>query len=325
MIASDASFSYSNGHTNKEERFVLKLTKKKVEDDELGIFGAEKYFKGVIDEELLRTSKGAHYHSNQPQEKHQETCPTPKPKTPSSINSESSWNSRRGLLISNNGNDHRKKNSVKSLLTTLGCNCNDKASVEINDKKVHVKEPVKQPIKEPVKQPAKGGDMDQKTKPSSNKRTDEDVLGKKFEVNEMNFTFPVLNSTMADAKHSKLPDVNQQGKKSFSFERKLNMLNWDGMTSRAEIMDLSRIGGQDDTGSDASSDLFELESLSTNENNSFLARQAMENNVYAPSEASVDWSVVTASVADFSTSEDLMVSQTVKGPGFFQGVKVIKQ
>ncbi|XP_071690848.1 protein PHYTOCHROME KINASE SUBSTRATE 2-like [Rutidosis leptorrhynchoides] len=300
MITSNASFSYSNEHTS-EERFALKLTKKNVEDDEIGIFGAEKYFKGVIDEELIRTSKVVHNRSNQPQE----PCPPPKPKTPSSVRSESSWNSRRGLLISNNNNDRGKKTSVKSLLTSLGFNCNDKASVEINDKKVHVKEPMKQPVK--------GGDLVQTTKALSSKRVDEDVQAKKFEVDEMNFTFPVLNSSMME--------VEQDRKKSFSLERKLNMLKWDGVTPKAENIDLSRNGGQNDTGSDASSDLFEIESFSTNENNMFLAHQAMENNGYAPSEVSVDWSVATASVADFSTADDLMTSRTVKGVGMLLGCK----
>ncbi|KAI3516430.1 hypothetical protein L1887_15345 [Cichorium endivia] len=329
-----------------QERFILKLShpqinaKKKVEDDELGIFGAEKYFTGAIDEDLRRTSdnKIPHCLPNRPQEKHEKPCPAPKPKTPyatPSVRSESSWNSRRGLLVSN-GNDRRKRNGVKSLLASLGCNCTDKASVKITDNKVHVKGA--------VKEPSKAADLAQKPKSLSSRWADEDVYGKKFEFDALNikredcFTFPVLHSSMPDGKHSELPEVEERyssavfgspAKKSFSLERKLTMLNWDGVTPRAEIIDISRNGGHNDTGSDASSDLFEIESFSTNENNLFLARQALENNEarpsnvtgYAPSEASVDWSIVTASAADFSTVDDSRVTRTVKPKGDTERVK----
>ncbi|CAI9297108.1 unnamed protein product [Lactuca saligna] len=335
----DASFSsYAT-----QERFIIKLshpqinTKKKVQDDELGIFGAEKYFTGAIDEELNKT---AHYRgSNRPQEKHEEPCPKPKLTTPPSgtpsVRSESSWNSRRGLLASN-GNEHKKKTGVKSLFASLGCNCNDNASVKVTNNKVRVNEAVKPPVKT--------GDLGHKTKSLSNRWADDDVPMKKFEFDELNlkrddcFTFPVLNSSMADGKHSEPPELElhyssevfgSPGKKSFSLERKLTMLNWDGVTPRADIIDISRNGGHNDTGSDASSDLFEIESFSTNENNSFLSRQALENsegrpsnvNGYAPSEASVDWSVVTACAADFSTADDFAVARTVKAKGDTERVK----
>lgn len=318
MIASEkiaTSFSYLNAHTT-QDTFMLKLAhpqtsmKKKLEDDELGIFGAEKYFKGVIDEELLRTP-GAHYRLNQPQEKHEEPSPLPKTNRAPSVRSESSYNSRKGLLVSNgNGNDHRKKKSVKSLLASLGCSCNDKDSVKITHKKV----------------PTKDGDLVQNRNSLSSRWIDGDVNIKKDDC----FTFPVLNTEL-------VPEIKQEGGKGklFSLERKLTMLNWDGVTPRAEVLDVSRNGGQNDTGSDASSDLFELESFSTHENNSFLEKQALDSNDgrlsnvngYAPSEASVDWSVVTASAADFSNPEDLRVSRTAKvgsGSGILSGCKSLK-
>ncbi|KAI3816687.1 hypothetical protein L1987_16390 [Smallanthus sonchifolius] len=318
MIASKVSFSYTNEHVT-EERFMQKIMKNKVEDDELGIFGAEKYFKGVIDEERLRTSNnGVRCGSNRPQEKHEEPepepCPMPKPKTLSSVHSESSWDSRRGLLVGKgpNGNNRSKKTSVKSLLASLGCNCSDKGSVKITE----------------AKQPVKGGDSGQKPKSLSSKRADEDVTIKREDC----FTFPVLNPSMANVKYPGLPktireqelEQEQEGVKFVSLEKKLTMLNWDGSTPRPEILDISRNGGQDDTGSDGSSDLFEIESFSTNENNLFLAGQAIENNIYAPSEASVDWSVATASVADFSTPENLTVSKNVKGSGILSGCTSLK-
>ncbi|KAI3733627.1 hypothetical protein L6452_13075 [Arctium lappa] len=364
----DASFSYLNNH----QHFTIKLAqsprKTNLQDDEIGIFGAEKYFKGAIDDDLRTTSNNhnhpSHYPSKTPQQKDQPPCPSPKQKTHSttpSVRSESSWNSRKGLLATNaTANDHRKKNTVKSLLASLGCNCNDKDSVDVTENKVYAKEPAKQLVKAAD---AADADLPQKTKSLSSRWAEEDVHGK----NEINikredcFTFPVLNSSMPEGNHPQLTQVEREknittrenssevfgspvlekGKKSFSLERKLNMLNWDGVTPRAEVMDISRNGGHNDAASDASSDLFEIESFSTNENNLFLAKQSLENNDgrpsnangYAPSEASVDWSVVTASVADFSTIEDSTVIQRVKagaetervkGSGILSGCKNLK-
>ncbi|KAI3696404.1 hypothetical protein L1987_79418 [Smallanthus sonchifolius] len=315
MIVSKASFFYTNEH-NTGERLTLKIMKNKVEDDELGIFGAEKYFKGVIDEERLRTSSNnVRCGSNRQQEKHEEPepCQMPKPKTPSSVRSESSWDSRRGLLVGKwpNGNNRSKKTSVKSLLASLGCNCSDKGSVKITE----------------AKQPVKGGDSGQKPKSLSSKWDDENVTIQREDC----FTFPVLNPPVANVKHPGLPkaireqelECEQEGEKFTSLEKKLTMLNWGRSTPRPEILDISRNGRNDDTGSDGSSDLFEIESFSTNENNLFLAGQAIENK-YAPSEASVDWSVATASMADFSTPEDLMVSKNVKGSGILSGCTSVK-
>ncbi|KAJ9554363.1 hypothetical protein OSB04_018408 [Centaurea solstitialis] len=338
----DASFSYMNS----QQHFTIKLPQSPRnthrQDDEIGIFGAEKYF---TDDDLLVNNKPAHYPSNTPQQKHPPPCPSPRPKTHSttpSVRSESSWNSRKGLLATTNGtaNDHRKKTTVKSLLSSLGCNCNDKDSVNVTENKVHVKEPVKQPVKPAVELP-------QKTKSLSSRWADEDFRGKTEIKREDCFTFPVLNSSMPTqlprAEQEKVnttrensnslevfgSPVLEKGKKSFSLERKLTMLNWDGVTPRAEVMDASRNGGQNDAASDASSDLFEIESFSTNENSSFLAKQTLESNDprmsnangYAPSEVSVDWSVVTASVADFSTIEDPRVVQRVKAGADTERVK----
>lgn len=325
----DASFS----SYLKENTMVVKFThppqintKKKVEDGEIGIFGAEKYFKGAMDEQLPRTPhsiKPPIYHPKELQRKDEEP---PKPKTGSktpSVRSEASWNSRSGLLVNGcNPRIDRSKNgktsSIKSLLTSLGCNCNDKASIKIAENKVHVNEPMKPPTK------VAGGFIDNK------------MNMKKEDC----FAFPVLN-TRPQLKNEVLEDkegdithvktrrnslelfgspIMEKGKKSFSLERKLTMMNWDGVTPRSENIDI--IGENNDAGSDTSSDLFEIESFSTtNGNNSFLARQVSNGrssnatlpNGYAPSEASIAWSVVTASVADFSIIsdyEDMKMSKT---------------
>ncbi|KAL4586829.1 hypothetical protein LXL04_011473 [Taraxacum kok-saghyz] len=339
----DASFS---SYMNENNPTVLKLTpikpKKKVEDGEIGIFGAEKYFKGAMDEQLPtpRTSQiinptGTSHHPKENQiQNHEEP---PKLKTGSatpSVRSESSWNSRSGLLVNNYNRripryQKEKTSSVKSLLASIGCNCNDNASVKIVEKKVLVKELSKPPAK------LAGGFTDNK-------------MGTK---KEDSFMFPILNTfptaktgapemEESDITHVKTrrnsseafgSPVLEKGKKSFSLERKLTMLNWDGVTPRAE-----NIGENNDAASDASSDLFEIESFSTNGNNSFLARQVSNGrssnatNGYAPSEASIAWSVVTASVAGFSITSDYEdntptsrtshnMERMIKGTGILSG------
>ncbi|KAI3720236.1 hypothetical protein L6452_21149 [Arctium lappa] len=337
----DASFSaYLNDNAT-----VLKLThpprintKKKVEDGEIGIFGAEKYFKGAMDEQLPRTPqpiKPANYDTKNLQAKDEEPPKLKAESATPSVRSESSCNSQSGLLVNNGGNQrvHRsrreKSSTVKSLLASLGCNCNDKASVTITENQVHVAKP-----------PAKAGDFD-------------DKMNKK---REDCFAFPVLNARLAVK--TAIPEeveggvtriktrrntsevygspILEKGKKSFSLERKLTKLNWDGVTPRAENIDISNNAEGNDAASDASSDLFEIESFSTNGNSSFLARQVSNGrssnatlpNGYASSEASIAWSVVTASVTGFSIISDYEDTRTfkthnmermIKGTGILSG------
>ena len=99
------------------------------------------------------------------------------------------------------------------------------------------------------------------------------------------------------------------------------MLSWDAIpraTDEELIKNPSSSGPpsesyRDDTGSDASSDLFEIECLSSTANPVVVGvgpRPPSPDNCpipttcYAPSEASIEWSVVTASAADFSVISD---------------------
>ncbi|KAL0285663.1 UNVERIFIED_CONTAM: protein PHYTOCHROME KINASE SUBSTRATE 3 [Sesamum angustifolium] len=74
-------------------------------------------------------------------------------------------------------------------------------------------------------------------------------------------------------------------------ERKLSMLTWDAIP-KGQNLTTSTVGSGticDDMASDASSDLFEIENIS----GSIITVR--------PSEASIQWSVVTASAADYSS------------------------
>ncbi|KAL8248503.1 hypothetical protein R6Q59_005371 [Mikania micrantha] len=261
----DSSCSNSNMNTTKESIMPKIIKKMNVEDDdEFGVFGAEKYFKGLTSASY---DNGLHRHRNRSQEERLSDS-----KTMSSVRSDSSWNSRRGLLVSNFG----KKTSL--IKRWLDCNCNDKDSVKIKD----------------AKQPVKGGDLGHKTKSFSSRWADHHKHVNS--IREDPFMFPVVNTAnITNAKSTKQPEFKQKlkgkKKKSFSFN---------------EAAPKTENGREIDMGSDASSDLFEIESFLTNENNSFLDRQTIKNNRYTPSEASVDQSVVTLGVSD--PSQDLKVA-----------------
>ncbi|XP_022949325.1 protein PHYTOCHROME KINASE SUBSTRATE 1-like [Cucurbita moschata] len=83
------------------------------------------------------------------------------------------------------------------------------------------------------------------------------------------------------------PVIGRHRNKPFSLEKKLAMLSWDHTNNNNY--------NNDEANSDCSSDLFEIESL-TKQTNPF---QSPTPSYYAPSEASVEWSVVTASALDF--------------------------
>ncbi|XP_059447185.1 protein PHYTOCHROME KINASE SUBSTRATE 1 [Corylus avellana] len=353
----EASFSaYLNG---TEEAFVRKLAdhssrslmapheeRKKEDDEEIGVFGAEKYFKGgLMDEDNPRSTAGMSAKKHQYKKAERVDLEPIKcriqPLTPS-VQSESSWNSQSSLLQSGVRNPSRTNtNKVrrKKILAGLGCkycSCSDKDSVEIKEHGDEISFQGKAIKTEP-------------------RKTDDlgklDKLGDRVGLNRENcFTFPTSNSGAAgnlpitlqfqEDKEEKLrksievfgSPVMGKRNKSLSIERRLTMLSWDA-TPRLEEIDFSAPSGgtYNDTESDASSDLFEIESL-TGKANPFLARQASDatsgcvtpTTCYEPSEASIEWSVVTASAADFSVMsdcEELRSTSTKKGASAITNAK----
>ncbi|CAK9136364.1 unnamed protein product [Ilex paraguariensis] len=327
------------------------IGRKKVADGEIDVFGAEKYF----NETLLNEKNPRSINKGAMRIKHERDEPVvdvvgpasskTQPGTPS-VHSESSWNSQNALLHSNPRNQQpstaKKTTPGWSFLASLGCNCvcSDKNSVNIDEHngekspsrsvksgEAHGKAITKQ------KPPCKSGEL---IRMNNSQPEVENGLNL-----EDRFSFPVLGNTKDHhvAEFKKVEDhtgrnsldvfgspVLERGKKSLSLERRLTMVTWDALTPRVEDLEISHNSNRiyNDSESDASSDLFEIESFSTN-TNSFLARQAsdgMSNCVtpttcYAPSEASIEWSVATASAVDYSInsdSEDLRTSSSVTIP-----------
>ncbi|KAF5183518.1 Phytochrome kinase substrate 1-like [Thalictrum thalictroides] len=389
----DASFS--SYLSSNEETFVLKLTesivkpsgnintpqktmyqaslgKKKSEYGEIGIFGAEKYFNGAMDEEETKIV-------NRNEKKHQTvkdgrvgmhgTKPRTKLGTPSTC-SEASWNSRSALLPNAQGREDRAKG--KSFLATLGCKCycSDKDSVDVDENvsdnksskisddcgEIYGRVPAKSPTE--IKQAPIGVTRTKQTLPLSwlkeetpfansdrrgsghmsiegqFKSLEDEKARKSLEV----FGSPILdkdditlnlekklsmltwdanpraeNTPVAlSVKGGSNDDTDKEGIAS-NLEKKVAMLTWDAnpRVKTTLVAPAVRSELNDDVDSDSSSDLFEIKSLSSN-GHAFFRRQASDgmsscmspSSCYEPSEASIDWSVVTASAANFSVATD---------------------
>ena len=339
----DVSFSsYLNGST--DESFVLKLAesngspRKKAEDGEIGVFGAEKYFSGGMDhhdKEMPRRGRRMSLNQNEEGFGFESFDPMIKPKiiqprTPSLISetsnfmrSESSWVDSQSALttsvLRNPPRNKTKMTSRKSLLASLRCkcSCSDKNSVETTDEHMITKD--KSSI---TKEPA-GPEVIHVGHRIANRRSESQRMSRESigMQREKCFAFPLANS--GNPRNSMeifgSPILEKGHKHCLSLERRNSMLSWDWeATPRALLLEDPGISN-DTAESDASSDLFEIESLSSRVTMTpFLAHQESDNNnnmmsgcvtpttCYAPSEASIEWSVVTGtgSVADYSVMSD---------------------
>lgn len=318
---------FSPNITNQDEHHHYS-GRKKEEDGEIGVFGAEKYFNGGIDMDSPRMTKRDAKNLECVKDGEVNLEPT-KQGTPS-VCFESNWNTQSALIQSVVRSPPPAKPSSKSFLSGLACcrcYCYDSNSVDIEE--VQVGEiSFKRPAKGEVVQ-GKGN----KTAAASKENLDhlQGVNKPSGDNKEDIFTFPTMNSTVG-IRPVKVPlqgEADEIGRKSLevfgspvlgrrnkslNLERKLKMLSWNG-TPKVEGNGNSK--GKcnniiNDTESDASSDLFEIESI-TSKANPVLSRRASDaaasgcvtpTTCYAPSEASIEWSVVTASAANFSVMSD---------------------
>nr|GMC75768.1 protein PHYTOCHROME KINASE SUBSTRATE 3-like [Ipomoea batatas] len=118
---------------------------------------------------------------------------------------------------------------------------------------------------------------------------------------------------------------DKKGGVAGNLERKLSMLTWDAIPNTPQNINppIATISNTicDDRASDASSDLFEIEDISSTTGHGYGACRAAgytsgcsSPTHYAPSEASIQWSVVTASAADYSSDycdENIKCNSTV--------------
>ncbi|KAI3429156.1 uncharacterized protein J3R85_008574 [Psidium guajava] len=323
----DASFSsYLN---TTEESFIHKLAQtsgqslnfKKFhqeerlykEDGEIGVFGAEKYFNGGIDEEeeegprIPKMGSGnsqpdSQYGKKEDLQPHVTTRPV-KPKFQSatpSVRSESSWNSQTVLLQNILRNPSRRRtnktNNRKSFLASLGCkcSCSGKSSVDVDDRVGEISLGTNTSSSVP------------QADPSNKMPTLDPWMTEEMQKKENLFTPRSLNKEPVNLPAIKTHvEEEEELKPKKSLEERLSEVSAspDGAGAGAY--------NSVDCESDASSDLFEIESL-TGKVNSYFTRQGSDatsdsiipTTRYAPSEVSIEWSVVTASAADVSAMSD---------------------
>uniref|UniRef100_A0A6V7QT05 Protein PHYTOCHROME KINASE SUBSTRATE 1-like n=1 Tax=Ananas comosus var. bracteatus TaxID=296719 RepID=A0A6V7QT05_ANACO len=226
--------------------------RRQADDGEIDIFGAEKYFSGVMDGELERAAAEKIRAKKATEEK----APSAKSKsgTKSTTSSEASFNSRSNLL-----RDRRRRDMTpppppppdkprgRKFLGVFRCSCSGRNAVEVEAEceKARIAEAKEQIVRE--------------------LRVERLGLGLREEA----LSFP--------------PNLNPVAGK---------VTVGSGFKNGEEEED-------DDVRSESSSELFELESISTNTGR---FTESAPTTAYEPSEASIEWSVVTASAANLSVA-----------------------
>ncbi|GAA0150866.1 hypothetical protein LIER_09712 [Lithospermum erythrorhizon] len=303
----DASFSsYLNG---SEENFILpddrlhpKQKSKTEYEGEIDVFSADKYFNQTVGEmspNIVNKDDPLDIASLKQKIR---------PRTPS-VRSESSWNSRSSLLHRQKTDQQQKKmNRTKRFLASIGCrcSCNDEDSVHVDNQNSGVKE----------KGVTTKVDMNQFRRPNSNTWKEDRLTPDRVHDQISNPLHDQDECAKTSLEVFGSP-IQTKGDKSSSKEMQVGKLAWVAAIKKVaetEAISADSNGKYNDTDSDASSDLFEIESFSTNTNvNPFLTRQESDGmsagcvspaSCYAPSEVSVQWSTVTASMADFSMMSD---------------------
>ncbi|CAI8606797.1 unnamed protein product [Vicia faba] len=289
------------------------------ESGEIGVFGAEKYFNRKV-VEISRASTKYHVEYGTP-----------------SISSVSTWTSQNALLKRYSVRNIKDKVHSKSVLSRLGLKryCSDKNSVDIsdhaggigfnnknsNDGAVHRKTTPRKVFNHRL-----DDDLSIKIrKPNSELFINKDVFFQKQENSSVGLNSEKNSFASNSRNHlvkmqipldeentprkslevfgSPYPILTNNKRSSLSIDKRLIF-----PSKMEEIVDANY--DDDDAGSDASSDLFEIESLKEKSSN----KSDAASSCYAPSEASIEWSAVTTSVVVMSDCEDQMSEFTVRSP-----------
>ncbi|KAL1531744.1 protein PHYTOCHROME KINASE SUBSTRATE 3-like [Salvia divinorum] len=245
---------------------------------EIGVFGADRYFKMKLQYPAAAVRRPA---------------TTPSFCSGSCSESESSsattWNSQSTLLRPNESIQlKQKKAAAARLFTGFSCRtpCFGNKSVRINE--------IATAAVAVVAAPAKSFHQNQLIQKIEESRRSIEVFGSSRKIR-----------------------VSKGGDVATNMERKLSMLTWDaipvGGRNNLPTSTIGSIsgGGGGDAESDGSSDLFEIEDVSGNiypllegaNDDEPSCVMSPAPSLCAPSEASIQWSVVTASAADFALSE----------------------
>ncbi|KAK6920845.1 hypothetical protein RJ641_014523 [Dillenia turbinata] len=324
--------------TSPQETPPVSFGRTKLVENEISVFSAEKYFKEDMLEETQKVAKDGV--RNRRIKKADQLDPhgmKPKaePRIPSAF-SEASWNSQTALLPSlRRIPSQRRQKSVNSKMffSSFGCNgsCSDKKSVDVDRTSESGRMADERGArKEAIQLDQNPATMDAMKLSKTSHLVNGENQNQSFRrisigLNNDYLAFPLgkpglekltVGRKLEEEEEREAPRKSlevfgspklKKGGIAANLERKLSVLTWDAIPKAQSIPPSAPSEAtHDDVASDASSDLFEIENLPGS--SPFLTRQTSDSScitpIYAPSEASIEWSVVTASAANFSTLSD---------------------
>ncbi|KAI3463981.1 hypothetical protein Pfo_020644 [Paulownia fortunei] len=282
-------------------------------EGEIGVFGADKYFNMKMEYQ----TQVKHNYKNEGPAHLPRVGSNIMPRTPSLCSEASSWNSQTSLLpdLHRSGSQTKQKKATgRRIFTGFGCRgpCFDKKSVHIN---------------EMVAQGAYYGSKPTRTGSERIDHLASLLAGSNPGTENLSIKNQLKVEPLDESRHSIEvfgSGTTSKGDVVTNMERKLSMLTWDAIP-KGRTLPTSTLGSSticDDMASDASSDLFEIENISgsihpllTSETADDMSTCVSPTSHYAPSEASIQWSVVTASAADYSVLPDYNDEMSVSVAG----------
>ncbi|XP_055830500.1 protein PHYTOCHROME KINASE SUBSTRATE 3-like [Solanum dulcamara] len=273
----------------------------KLEDGELSIFGADKYFNKKLEYGAVPTTKvkyGGQTNKGMVDLPHMKS--SSRTGTPSIYSEASSFNSQSALLQNLQRNRHQtnqKKLTRRRFFASFGCPgpCSGKKAVCVDKSS----EPG---LSQTGSKPSAG----HFALSSGTASVDEKLRVVKKHLNDQDQTIEEQRKSIEVFGSGKM----RKGDIAVNLERKLSMLSWDAIP-KAQNLPTTTIGSStvcDDMASDASSDLFEIENISScgyglmnSQTRDYVPGCMSPTTQYAPSEASIEWSVITASAAGYSS------------------------
>lgn len=290
-----SAFTFSQDHHSK--------------DGEISVFGADRYFNMKLE---YTSGLKREFNKNGPVNLPRLSSDAVQ-ETRSLASETSSWTSKTAMMKNLRRNDSQtkqKKSTSWRIFAGFGCQvpCFDKKTVKINDQIIPHDITYKN-----SKASLTGSDrMSRYLTTIPDQESQKDFIIDKIKIEqekleEARISIEVFGSS-----------ISSKGDIATNLERKLSMLTWDaipeGKNNQNSFPAASTIGTStiicDDMASDASSDLFEIDNISGCINQILASKTDQEDVVsccmsptshYAPSEASIQWSVVTASAADYSS------------------------
>ncbi|KAK9925999.1 hypothetical protein M0R45_023255 [Rubus argutus] len=332
----DASFSsYLRG---AEGNLVLKphalnLSEKTDQEGEISVFGAERYFSMMLEDDTPRVLVD-YNNTSRACRQNQKQTKTSRPGTPSTC-SEASWNSQTAFLPSRrrNHSQNKKKKKVngKKIFSGFSCNgsCSDQKSIHVHE--VNVGRGGRNPARDFRKKSFGYDHNPVKQSQPRFKAKDHELLHHyaSFEGSQKQDHFAFANFATKEKKKAKQKEEEEEEPRkslevfgsqmmkgggdivAINLERRLPMLSWDAIP-KAQSLSITSGNSEmidEDTESDASSDLFEIENLPGTSQPLMFTKQACDGmsmastSKYESTETSIDWSVVTASVISAAVSD----------------------